>query len=172
MSRCPQARDRPGDSALAAAHPGPVKSFVPAAYWTFDCGDYVRRLRRHADLSQRELARVSGVSRGVIERIEAGTVDPKVGQLQALLDLVSWGVTVTDVDGRLVIPLREFEENLRDGADRRFPAHLDVIVDPRPGGRWAGQYRLSRPPEGRAAGAVAVGGAVRALPTARLGHCG
>jgi hypothetical protein len=56
--------------------------FAQVPDWEFHPGDYVRRLRRVADLSQRELAEVTGVSHG----------------------------------------------DLRDGGDRRYPAHLDVIL--------------------------------------------
>jgi ribosome-binding protein aMBF1 (putative translation factor) len=38
--------------------------------WAFPTGDYVRKLRRVADLSQRELAEVTSISRSLIERIE------------------------------------------------------------------------------------------------------
>ncbi|REF96803.1 hypothetical protein DFJ67_2796 [Asanoa ferruginea] len=38
-------------------------------------------------------------------------------------------------------------DNTLDLADRRFPAHLDVILDPEPGEWWADIYGLARPPE-------------------------
>jgi transcriptional regulator with XRE-family HTH domain len=124
-----------------------MQTFIQGADWEFSSGDFVRKLRRVADLSQRELAKVSGVSRSLIAKIESGTFDPKVGQLQLLFDQVGWGVTVTDVNGYLVLPLREFEGNMCDGADRRYPAHLDVIVDPQHGEWWADSFGLARPPE-------------------------
>lgn len=53
---------------------------------------------------------------------------------------------VLDGDGRPVLPMRD-REDLRDGAERRYPAHLDTIVDPRVGEWWGDIYGLSRPPE-------------------------
>lgn len=107
----------------------------------------MRRVRRAADLSQRETAKVAGVSLATVERIESGSLDPRVGQLQRLLDLVCWSLVVVDVEGRFVVPLHEFGGDLRDGADRRFPAHLDTILDPRRGEWWGDTYGLARPPE-------------------------
>jgi transcriptional regulator with XRE-family HTH domain len=114
---------------------------------TFDAGDYLRKVRRVADLSQRELAKVSCVPRSAIERIESGALDPRIGQLGQLLALLRWRLVVIDDNHHLVLPLVEFEHNMRDGADRRFPAHLDVVVDPQNGEWWADMYGMSRPPE-------------------------
>jgi transcriptional regulator with XRE-family HTH domain len=115
--------------------------------WDFPTGDYVRKLRRVADLSQRELAETAHLSRSQIERIEAGTADPRMRQLGDLFSLVGWGLVVLDAEGYQVRPLRELGGDLRDGADRRYPAHLDVIVDPLPGDWWADGYGLQSPPE-------------------------
>jgi hypothetical protein len=54
---------------------------------------------------------------------------------------------VLDGDRREVHHLREYDGDLRDGAERRFPAHLDVIIEPQPGEWWGDQYGLARPPE-------------------------
>jgi transcriptional regulator with XRE-family HTH domain len=113
----------------------------------FPTGDYVRQLRRVADLSQRELVEVTTLSRSLIERIEAGTADPRIGQLGELIGIMSWRLVVVDADGRRVRPLQELGGDLRDGADRRYPAHLDVIIDPLPGQWWADGYGLQSPPE-------------------------
>src|SRR6266508_3449145 len=45
----------------------------------------LRWARRRAGLSQRELAEKSGLPQSTIGRIEAGTVDPRVGTLSRLL---------------------------------------------------------------------------------------
>jgi transcriptional regulator with XRE-family HTH domain len=115
--------------------------------WDFPTGDYLRKLRRVADLSQRELAEVTSISRSVIERIEAGSADPRIGQLRELFCISRWGLIVIDADGYQVRPLRELGGDLRDGADRRYPAHLDVIIDPLPGQWWADGFGLQSPPE-------------------------
>jgi transcriptional regulator with XRE-family HTH domain len=124
-----------------------MDAFDRTATWDLPTGDLVRKLRRVADLSQRELASVTGVSRSVIDRIEAGRVDARVGQLQAIFGVRCWGLVVTDGEGRLVTPLREYQGDLRDGADRRYPAHLDVIIDPKYGEWWADSFGLQSPPE-------------------------
>lgn len=115
--------------------------------WTFPSGDIVRRLRRALDMSQRELAKAAQVGRATVTRIESGQLEPRVGQLQRLLDLVGWSLVVIDFEGRYVVPLKEYEGELRDGADRRFPAHLDVILEPRWGEWWGDAFGLARPPE-------------------------
>jgi transcriptional regulator with XRE-family HTH domain len=124
-----------------------MDTFSNSAHWDFRSGDLVRRLRRVLDASQRELADLAGVSRSTIDRIESGRVEPRVHQLQELLGLVGWGLTVADIEGRLVDPLRELGGDLRDGAERRYPAHLDVILDPEMGDWWGDYLGLRSPPE-------------------------
>jgi hypothetical protein len=63
-----------------------------------------------------------------------------------MLNAANYRLLVADLDGRLVVPL-EVWQDVADGADRRYPAHLDTIVDPEPGEWWADKYGLSRPPE-------------------------
>jgi transcriptional regulator with XRE-family HTH domain len=110
-------------------------------------GDYVRRVRRVSDRSQRELAATVGLSLSSIARLEAGSSVPRLNHLELLLALAGWRLAVLDDDRREVHPLREYDADLRDGAERRFPAHLDVIVEPEPGEWWGDQYGLARPPE-------------------------
>jgi len=38
-------------------------------------------------------------------------------------------------------------DDLRDGAERRYPSHLDTILDPRDGAWWAEKYGMALPPE-------------------------
>jgi transcriptional regulator with XRE-family HTH domain len=115
--------------------------------WRFPADDYVRQLRRVQDWSQRELAERVSVSRRFIERLEAGYVDPRVSQLGDLFAWAGWQLRVVDAEGCLVRPLSELGGDLRDGADRRYPAHLDVIVDPVRGDWWADTFGLQSPPE-------------------------
>jgi hypothetical protein len=42
--------------------------------------------------------------------------------------------------------MQTWDETL-DGAERRYPAHLDTILDPKYGEWWGDVYGLVRPPE-------------------------
>ncbi len=106
----------------------------------------IRRVRRIADLSQRELAARAGVSAATVNRIETGTLVPRLHTLQRLLDSADLRLVVVDPDGRVVAPMRTWQD-LTDDAGRRYPAHLDTVIDPRPGEWWADIYGLARPPE-------------------------
>lgn len=106
----------------------------------------IRRVRRLADLSQRELARTAGVSRSTVARIESGELVPSLGMLLRLLGVARLSLVAVDQTGRVVQPMEVWDDT-RDGADRRFPAHLDLIPDPRGGDWWADIYGLARPPE-------------------------
>jgi hypothetical protein len=53
---------------------------------------------------------------------------------------------VVDDEGHVLHPMRD-REDLLDGAERRYPAHLDVIPDPARSEWWGGKYGLARPPE-------------------------
>ena len=74
-------------------------------------------------------------------------MDPRLSQFEQLLGLAGWRLTVVDHARREVLPMAELDGDLRDGAGRHFPAHLDVILDPEPNEWWAGSYGLSAPPE-------------------------
>jgi transcriptional regulator with XRE-family HTH domain len=106
----------------------------------------VRRVRRLADLSQRELARSAEVSASTVARIEKGELTPSLGMLLRLLAVARLVLVVTDEQGRVIQPMRVWDDT-RDGAKRQFPAHLDLILDPRAGEWWADIYGLTRPPE-------------------------
>lgn len=118
---------------------GDARAFVAA--------DYVRAVRRVADASQRELATASGISRSVIDRIESGAVQPRVAQLGTLLGLVGWHLGVIDETGRLAPALEHVAHPLRDGGDRHYPAHLDLIVAPERGEWWGDWLGYQSPPE-------------------------
>jgi transcriptional regulator with XRE-family HTH domain len=106
----------------------------------------VRAVRRRADLSQRELARRAGVSRSSVSRLEAGTLTPSLGMLSRLMHVADVRLVAVDSDGHVIPPVRCWDDT-RDGADRHYPAHLDTILDPRPGEWWADRFGLARPPE-------------------------
>ena len=79
-------------------------------------------------------------------KIERETLTPGLRVLEALLDATGLFLVVVDPDGRVILPLEEFPLAV-DGAGRRYPAHLDLIVEPEPGEWWADRYGLARPPE-------------------------
>ncbi|WP_404391080.1 helix-turn-helix transcriptional regulator [Humibacillus xanthopallidus] len=107
----------------------------------FDAARFVLRARREADLSQRDLADVIGLSRATIGRLETGATRVGVDLLGSILALAGLRLAVLDGSGREVQPVPD--DVLRDNADRRFPSHLDVLlpedqpayrgVHPRPG---------------------------------------
>jgi transcriptional regulator with XRE-family HTH domain len=85
---------------------------------------HLRAVRRRADLSQRELAVLSGVPLTTIARIEADSrVDPHVSTLSRLVEAAGCRLAIIH-DGGEVRPLPDVPE-LRDRIGRRFPAHLD-----------------------------------------------
>lgn len=90
----------------------------------FPTDRYVVRVRRIADLSQRDLAEVLGMSASTIQRAETGQNDLSVGALVGILGVAGLRLAVVDHLGREVDPVPV--DVVRDNAGRRFPAHLDV----------------------------------------------
>ncbi|MFC0526704.1 helix-turn-helix domain-containing protein [Phytohabitans kaempferiae] len=114
-----------------------------------ELGVALRALRRRADLSQRELAERAGLPKSTVTRIEAGLVtDPRFRTVERLVRAagaaLALGGGVESGDGVEAVP----SEELRDRAERHYPAHLDV----RPvedltdwaGAWWAHWHRLPR----------------------------
>lgn len=113
-----------------------------------DVSGLVRTVRRRADLSQRELAERAGLSRATIGRIESGTLIPALHTLAAVVAVAGIRLVAVDSENRRVPPMEDPPgDELRDGAGRRYPSHLDVILDPAPGEWWADRYGFARPPE-------------------------
>jgi transcriptional regulator with XRE-family HTH domain len=108
--------------------------------------ELVRRARRTADFSQRELAKHAGVSPGTIAAIESAARVPSLALLDRVLNAANCQLVVVDGGGRYVLPLLVWE-GVTDGAGRRYPAHLDTVIDPEYGEWWADVYGLARPPE-------------------------
>jgi transcriptional regulator with XRE-family HTH domain len=104
----------------------------------------VRRVRRIADLSQRQLARHIGVSPSTVGRIEAGSIMPTLPTLERILATAGLRLAAVDAEDRLVPPLPD--DDLRDGGGRHYPSHLDVIRDPGPTDWWGEQNGLAAPP--------------------------
>jgi transcriptional regulator with XRE-family HTH domain len=106
----------------------------------------LRRARRMADLSQRQLAGRAKVPQSTLARIESGQRTPSLNVFQRLLAAAGLSLVVVDGEGRVVRPMRESDDT-RDGGNRRYPSHLDTILDPVPGEWWGDNYGLARPPE-------------------------
>jgi transcriptional regulator with XRE-family HTH domain len=107
---------------------------------------YVRQARRRADMSQRELARAAGIHASTVGRIEAGELTPSLRIFRKILGIGGMMLAVVDTLGRVVPPMQDWV-SARDGAERRYPSHLDTILDPLPGEWWGDTYGLARPPE-------------------------
>jgi HTH-type transcriptional regulator/antitoxin HipB len=136
----------------------------------------VRRARRVADLSQRDLAAIIGLAQSRVSRIESGH-DVGVETFARILGVAGLRIAIVDDTGAEVSPMPP--DVLRDGAGRRQPSHLDVHAapelpiprlllrraDPRPRESWhhrrpeRDRMRSSSPAEGipeqPTAGAVA-----------------
>lgn len=88
---------------------------------------YVRRARRLADLSQRDLADVLGIDQAQVARLEAGQ-DPRLSLFERTLAMAGLKLMIVDQEGAEVAPMPD--DVLRDRAGRRQPAHLDVYARP------------------------------------------
>jgi len=106
----------------------------------------VRQVRRLSRTSQRELAKYIKVPQSTISRIEAGGRVPTIATMVRILRFAGLRLAVVDNEGRLCAPLEELPRT-RDWGGRRWPAHLGLILDPRPGEWWGDKYGLVRPPE-------------------------
>jgi HTH-type transcriptional regulator/antitoxin HipB len=93
----------------------------------FDTSGYVRRARRLADLSQRELATQIGVDQSAISRVEGGR-DLEVNTFLRILATANLRVAIVDASGEEVTAMPG--DVVRDRAGRRKPAHLDVHARP------------------------------------------
>ncbi|WP_369140864.1 helix-turn-helix domain-containing protein [Modestobacter versicolor] len=100
----------------------------------------LRRIRRTADLSQREMARALGVSTGAVAQAESGARDLPATVLMRAAGLAGLRWVLVDASGAEV-PAMDGDA-VRDRGGRLFPAHLD----PRHGdvGWWHGPERYSR----------------------------
>src|SRR4051794_12058442 len=109
-----------------------------AGMHSFDLPGTLRRIRRLADMSQRELGQACGVSQAVVAQAESGRRDLKVGTLAAAAALAGLRLTLVNGDDVEVQPMSP--EGVRDRGRRRFPAHLDTrragaghwLYEPRP----------------------------------------
>ena len=115
---------------MAAAHPEPDWSDVSLT------GRFVMRVRRLADLSQRDLAERLRSSQSAVARLESGNAQVTVSAFVGVLRQAGLRLAVLDAEGREVAPVPA--DTVRDNQGRRFPAHLDVAPpDEVPWERWA-----------------------------------
>ncbi|TQN47287.1 HTH-type transcriptional regulator/antitoxin HipB [Humibacillus xanthopallidus] len=89
-----------------------------------DVARLVMRVRRMADLSQRDLAARLGTSPSTVARIETGGCAVSVSLLRRILGLAGLRLVAVAPDGQPVAPVAG--DTLRDNGGRRFPSHLDV----------------------------------------------
>lgn len=107
---------------------------------TFDVPGALRRIRRIADMSQRELARALGSSPSTIGHAETGTRELTVGVLARAATLAGLRLALVDEQGEECAPMRP--DTVRDRGDRRFPAHLDTRHSDE--GWWHAPHRYDR----------------------------
>ncbi len=102
-------------------------------------GDELRTLRTRRGLTQSELARLAGVSQGLVARVEAGTVDPRVSTLERILKVLNSipvNIVTSDIMSSPVISV-DFHEKVRTAVEimrRRDVSQLPVLLKGRPVG--------------------------------------
>ena len=107
----------------------------------FDVSGAVRRIRRLADLSQRELAARLSVSKSVIAAAESGARGLDSRLLARAAELAGLRLVLLDAAGAPVTGMSP--DAARDLSGRRFPAHLDTVhSDDR---WWRYEHRFDRP---------------------------
>lgn len=106
----------------------------------------VRRARRIARVSQRRMATEARLSASYVARVETGELRPSLEALERLLEVAGLRLVAVDREGHRVEPMGDIG-GIHDSVGRRFPTHLDLILDPRPGEWWGDRYGLARPPE-------------------------
>jgi transcriptional regulator with XRE-family HTH domain len=107
----------------------------------FDLVGALRRIRRRADMSQRELARACGVSQSAVARVEAGQSGISVGFLARAAGIAGLRIGLLDEGGREAPGMTD--AGARDRGYRRLPAHLDTVHSEQRADRY--QHRPSRP---------------------------
>jgi HTH-type transcriptional regulator/antitoxin HipB len=106
----------------------------------FDLAGALRRIRRRADLSQRELAEACGVAHSVVAQAESRRRGLQIEVLARAAALAGLRLALVDGDGYECPPMSP--EAVRDQGYRRFPAHLDTRYSDE--GWWHGPHRYDR----------------------------
>lgn len=99
---------------------------APAASEALDVPGLIRRVRREADLNQRQLAEAVGVDQSTVARWEGGRSVPDVVVFARVLGLLDLRLLVVDEEGEAAAPMVA-EGVPRDRQHRRFAAHLDLV---------------------------------------------
>jgi transcriptional regulator with XRE-family HTH domain len=128
------------DPVLDPVDPELVKQLTRA----LNCGisATIRAGRADLKVSQRELADLTGLSQSVIARLEAGTSDPRLSCLVAVLTTIGARLSLPD----RATPTRMAGEYARDEAGRRLPAHLGPYRLREPHIWWSGIMDIRRWP--------------------------
>lgn len=106
----------------------------------FDLAGVLRRIRRRADLSQRELARACQVTPSVIAHAEAGRRGLSAHLLATAAEVAGLRLAIVDPAGHEIDGMSD--ATVRDMGNRRFPAHLDTRYSDQ--GWWHGAHRYDR----------------------------
>lgn len=101
---------------------------------SFELAGCLRRIRRTADLSQRQLAERIGVPKSTLAAAEAAARDLPVGRLAAAAALAGLRIALVDAEGRELPPMSP--DGARDAGRRRLPAHLDTLHSDEVPDRW------------------------------------
>jgi transcriptional regulator with XRE-family HTH domain len=107
----------------------------------FDAGGSLRRIRRLADVSQREFAAVLRVSKSSIAAIESGRCGIDALLLGRAAAVAGLRIALVDGEGSEVEAMTDTA--VRDLSGRRFPAHLDTRRSDEGRGRY--EPRRDRP---------------------------
>ena len=108
---------------------------------SFDLSGALRRIRRRADLSQRQLAAACGLSQSAVAQAESGRRDLPVGALVRAAEQAGLRLALLDDAGQEVPGMSPGA--VRDSYGRRFPAHLDTAFSDEREGRY--EHRRDRP---------------------------
>ncbi|SFE07274.1 helix-turn-helix domain-containing protein [Blastococcus tunisiensis] len=110
---------------------------------SFDLSGYLRRIRRTADLSQRQLAEGLGIPKSTLAAAEAGSRDLPAGRLAEAAALAGLRIALVDADAREIPPMTS--DAARDAAHRQLPAHLDTLHSDEVPDRWEHRPRRRQP---------------------------
>ncbi len=106
----------------------------------FDLPGVLRRIRRVADLSQRELATACDLTQSAVAQAESGRRGLSVEALARAAAVAGLRLALVDADGAEVAGMAG--DAVRDARGRRFPAHLDTRYGDE--AWWHGPERYSR----------------------------
>ncbi|SDF62638.1 HTH-type transcriptional regulator / antitoxin HipB [Blastococcus aurantiacus] len=109
----------------------------------FDLAGAVRRIRRRADCSQRELAAGIGASKSAIAAAETGAAGLDARLLASAAHLAGLRLALLDDAGAEVHGMHP--DGVRDRGGRRFPAHLDTVLSEQRASRWEHRPGLRQP---------------------------